>query len=149
MKENEMIKNISYELYKEDWKKAHGITLEIEKNNIKDYFANLEESNVKYSYNDFLNEFGYNGELYAGYEEFCKNEYQDENYMKKLLNNERLINLYLSSEEILKSKNVIYAGVDESDEILCPDCKNCVARNEDLDADRPKYCPECGAKLYY
>ena len=51
--------------------------------------------------------------------------------------------------KILKSKNVIYAGVDESDEILCPDCKNCVARNEDLDADRPKYCPECGAKLYY
>lgn len=46
MKENKMIKNISYELYKEDWKKAHGITLEIEKNNIKDYFANLEESKM-------------------------------------------------------------------------------------------------------
>ena len=67
------------------------ITDEIEADSIKDYYEGLIDDDAGYTYNDYLEEFGYNGELYVCYEEFCDSEYQDVDYMHNLLNNEKLI----------------------------------------------------------
>lgn len=87
------ISHICYELYKLDWKSSHGITAEIEKLSLSEYYSNLD-LNDDISYEDYLDEFGYDGELYACFEEFCENEYLDDEYMHKLLNDEYLIDLY-------------------------------------------------------
>ena len=94
-----MISKLCYELYKADWKQNH-ITAEREKKSIKDYYAFLmeeddEDVNVfTYTYNDYLEEFGYDGELYVCYEEFCETEYHEEDYICELLCNADLINMY-------------------------------------------------------
>lgn len=86
------IKKICYELYKIDWKRLHNITYEKEKEFIKDYYKNLIDES--YTYNDYIEEFGYNGELYVCFEEFCDNEYYDVDYIRTLLDDNDLINLY-------------------------------------------------------
>lgn len=88
-----MISKLCYELYKVDWEHSHMITKEREMDSIKDYYEGLIEDSV-YTYNDYLEEFGYDGELYAFYEEFLEAEYQDEDYMCSLLNNDSLIAIY-------------------------------------------------------
>ena len=42
-----------------------------------------------------------------------------------------------------------YEGADESDDILCQNCRTLVARMDDYEGMRPAYCPECGTKLIY
>lgn len=51
--------------------------------------------------------------------------------------------------KFLRANEVIYRGMDESDDILCPSCRYEVARNDDYSDMRPKHCPECGCKLAY
>lgn len=48
-----------------------------------------------------------------------------------------------------EAQDVIYEGQDECDDILCPNCKYPVSRNDDYKEMRPKHCPECGCKLKY
>lgn len=90
-----MIRKLCYELYKIDWKYTHMITAQREIDEIKNYYADLVDDDTEYTYNDYLEEFGYNGELYVCYEEFLDNEYLDEDYMCKLLDDEQLIAMYL------------------------------------------------------
>lgn len=90
-----MIKKLCYELYKINWKYHHMITIEREMDSIKDYYENLVDDDTEYTYNDYLEEFGYNGELYVCYEEFLENEYLEKDYMEELLDNEKLIAMYL------------------------------------------------------
>lgn len=89
-----MIKRLCYELYKVDWKHSHMITKDREMDSIKDYYEGLVDNETEYSYNDYLEEFGYDGELYVCYEEFLDNEYLEEDYICSLLNNKRLIATY-------------------------------------------------------
>ena len=92
-----MISRLCYQLYKEDWKRSHMISREIEMDSIKNYYEMIFAENVndtKYTYNDYLEDFGYDGALYAGYGEFCETEYQCEEYMCSLLDNEKLIAMY-------------------------------------------------------
>jgi hypothetical protein len=70
------------------------ITREREMDLIKDYYENLVDDDTEYTYNDYLEEFGYDGELYVCYEEFCDMEYHDKKYMCSLLDNEKLIAMY-------------------------------------------------------
>lgn len=93
------IKKLSYELYKVDWKKAHGITSEREMKEIKNYYIDLIDSGAEYTFNDYIEEFGYDGELYACYEEFLDCEYEDTEYMKALLSDKSLIKQYLEDIE--------------------------------------------------
>lgn len=89
-----MISKLCYELYKVDWKHSHMITKEVEMDSIKNYYEGLVDEDVEYTYNDYLEEFGYDGELYVCYEEFLENEYLEEDYICGLLDNAELIILY-------------------------------------------------------
>ena len=87
------IRKLCYELYKIDWKHSH-ITKEREMDSIKDYYEGLIDNDSEYTYEDYIEEFGYNGELYVCFEEFCDAEYYNVDYMCTLLDNDRLINIY-------------------------------------------------------
>ena len=87
------IRKLCYELYKIDWKHSH-ITKEREMDSIKDYYEGLIDNDSEYTYEDYIEEFGYDGELYVCYEEFCDAEYYDVDYMRTLLDNDKLINIY-------------------------------------------------------
>ena len=87
------IRKLCYELYKMDWKHSH-ITKEREMDSIKDYYEGLVDNDSEYTYEDYIEEFGYNGELYVCFEEFCNAEYYDVDYMRTLLDNDKLINIY-------------------------------------------------------
>ena len=88
------IRKLCYELYKIDWKYSHMITKEREMDSIKDYYEGLIDNDSEYTYEDYIEEFGYGGELYVCYEEFCDAEYYDVDYMRTLLDNDKLINIY-------------------------------------------------------
>ena len=92
------IRKLCYELYKIDWKHSH-ITKEREMDSIKDYYEGLIDNDSEYTYEDYIEEFGYNGELYVCFEEFCDAEYYDVDYMCTLLDNDRLINIYYEDIE--------------------------------------------------
>lgn len=63
--------------------------------NLKDYYENIIDGNFsEYTYNDYLEDLGYQGQLYACYDEFLETEYFDVDYVRTLLDNDRLINLY-------------------------------------------------------
>ena len=87
------IRKLCYELYKIDWKHSH-ITKEREMDSIKDYYEGLIDNDSEYTYEDYIEEFGYGGELYVCFEEFCDAEYYNVDYMRTLLDNDRLINIY-------------------------------------------------------
>ena len=87
------IRKLCYELYKIDWKHSH-ITKEREMDSIKDYYEGLINNDSEYTYENYIEEFGYNGELYVCFEEFCDAEYYNVDYMRTLLDNDRLINIY-------------------------------------------------------
>lgn len=89
------ISKLCYELYKVDWKRSH-ITHDIEMDNIKDYYEGLVDSDDEYTYEDYVFEFGYDGMLYACYDEFLNAEYLDKEYIRYLLDNEKLIKMYLT-----------------------------------------------------
>ena len=89
-----MVSKLCYELYKINWKHSHMITAEREMDSIKGYYEGLVDSDTEYTYNDYLEEFGYDGELYVCYEEFLDTEYMDEDYICSLLDNEKLIAMY-------------------------------------------------------
>ena len=97
-----MISKLCYELYKIDWKR-NNITADIETNNIKDYYKGLVDNDTDYTYEDYVSEFGYGGYLYACYDEFCESEYLDKDYICGLLNDDKLIQMYL--EDIEKSSD--------------------------------------------
>lgn len=59
------------------------------------------------------------------------------------------IDLIKDSEKYRTGMKVIYEGADESDDILCQNCRALVARMDDYEEMRPAYCPECGTKLIY
>ena len=88
------IRKLCYELYKIDWKYSHMITKEREMDSIKDYYEGLIDNDSEYTYEDYIEEFGYGGELYVCFEEFCDAEYYDVDYMRTLLDNDKLINIY-------------------------------------------------------
>lgn len=92
------IRELAYQLYIIDWKHEH-ITPEIEADAWKDYFEDAEDF-TEYSFEDYLWDCGYgSGTLYVCYEEFLNSEYLNEDYMKELLNNEKLFKMYLEDLE--------------------------------------------------
>lgn len=90
------IRKLCYELYKIDWKQSHMITMEEEMNNLRRYYEMLISCENPYTYDDYLNEYGYEGTIYVCYEEFCQAEYLDMQYMCNLLSDNDLVKLYHS-----------------------------------------------------
>ena len=70
------------------------ITPEREMNAIKDYYEGLIDDESEYSFEDYLEEFAYDGELYMCFAEFCDAEYLDVDCICGLLDNEELIEIY-------------------------------------------------------
>ena len=91
------IKELAYELYKGDWKVHHGIFRQQKVDALKAYYRYCQEAEQTCTFEEWLGEFGYNGELFACKEEFLANEYLDESYVKQLLNDDILFNQYQES----------------------------------------------------
>lgn len=78
------IKEIAYEMYKIDWMRR--IFADRQLNAYKNYFELADEIfDHSYTFEDYLEEYGYDGELYVCFDEFLECEYQDSEYMKWLL----------------------------------------------------------------
>ena len=75
------IKKMMYELYKIDWMEHH-VSLSRQKESVKEYFCGETSFD---SYENYLFERGFQGEMYASLEEFLNNEYLDENIIDALL----------------------------------------------------------------
>lgn len=88
------IKDLAYELYKEDWKTNHGIFRPQEVDALKRYYDYCQENGDSIVFNDWLQEFGYHGELFVCKAEFLANEYQDESYIRQLLDSDDLFRQY-------------------------------------------------------
>ncbi len=76
-----------YDIYKTDWLYSH-ISSQMAKDNIANYYEMMDAdflSPEEYSYEDYVNEFGFNYESYVSYEEFMENEYQNKEYINELL----------------------------------------------------------------
>lgn len=72
--DQEKIKKIAYQKYQMDWLDQHGHTL-----------ADLKETRI---FQKHMEEYGFQGEIWASFEEFLCMEYQDKSYMKGLLTKE-------------------------------------------------------------
>lgn len=91
------VSKIAYALYKQDWINSH-TNSEMRMDAIRDYYGFLidcQKNNLEYmNFEDYLQDYGYNGKIYACYEEFCDNEYLDKGYISELLNLPELIEMY-------------------------------------------------------
>lgn len=91
------IRKEAYELYKIDWEHDHGISGERKLEAYRNYITIEKEAPGCYgSFESYLDDVGYGGELYACYDEFIDTEYLDEEYMRSLLEIPTLINAYQS-----------------------------------------------------
>ena len=77
----------AYEAYKLDWMIQHGYTLTDLIKEVGIYMKECEE-NIRDSFDDWEFECGFGGEIWACYDEFCENEYQNKEYIKQLLGEE-------------------------------------------------------------
>lgn len=95
------IKELAYELYKQDWIDSH-VTPQMSLDTIKNYYKEKQECidegyPMDYSFDEWLEIEGYCGFLYVCYDEFCEAEYLDKEYMVDLLNdNKMFIEMYLA-----------------------------------------------------
>ena len=77
------IRELAYELYKMDWMRR--IPCSVQMDTLKDYYQETtEEDREEYTFEDYILEHGYQGQLYACYEEFLEEEYLDESYIKSI-----------------------------------------------------------------
>ena len=98
------IKKIAYEKYKLDWMLHHGYTL-------KDLVSELsgcmeeEEEELVDVFDIWESDYGFGSEVWASFDEFIDNEYQDESYMKQMLTRSE----YQKYQEDLNMNNRINA----------------------------------------
>ena len=86
-----------YRLYVADWENSHNIGMKEKSESIKKYYEHLEELGVSdsyFPYEDYILEFGYNGEIYANFSEFCEAEYRNHEYIRNLLDDDELFDQY-------------------------------------------------------
>ena len=99
-----MIRWVAYELYKKDWQNTN-ISFEEQRKAYIDYVEYSQECK-EYgfrpdSFDDWFFENGYEGTIYACYDEFLECEYLDEKYMKYLFNDNKLL-MSMYKEDIVK-----------------------------------------------
>lgn len=86
---------LCYELYKIDWMQR--ISADRQINAVCRYYDILiteELSIIEYPFTTYLNEYGYDGEIYACFDEFLDCEFKDVEYIKSLLAGD-LFKIYL------------------------------------------------------
>lgn len=80
------IKEKAYQLYKIDWLSSHGYTLDDVLKKVWTIINHVGfDIEVEADLLDAFEEVGFNGEIYACFDEFIDNEYQDNHYMEYLL----------------------------------------------------------------
>lgn len=99
------IRELAYQLYKLNWMRRIFVGRQIDK--MKDYYEKCVttklnprtgDTELQYtmSFEEYLqNSDGYDGELYACFGEFIDNEYQDEEFMRMLLDDDNMYQIYL------------------------------------------------------
>ena len=90
-----IISKIAYELYKQDWIDTHTNTRQ-RLDSIVDYYLETDEQYSNPTYDEYIYEVGFNGEIYDCYDEFLDNEYQDKDYIIGLLKDTKLIYFYIN-----------------------------------------------------
>ena len=105
------IKKLCYELYKNDWMREHGITHDMQQDALKNYYEEFSACSGEYTFEDYLRDYGFAGKIYACFDEFLDNEYSDEDYMCKLLDNTNLIDLYLGGRQVIATGKPVKAFV--------------------------------------
>lgn len=80
----------------------------MEAQSVKYYYYNVEESSrADYTYEDYLDTFGYHGKMYASYNEFLHTEYLQKKYINALLmNDEELVSMYREDVKTLFCENI-------------------------------------------
>lgn len=94
------IRKIAYELYKQKWIEEHTTSEERLKNirawgKVEAFIGEIDSEDVITPYAKYRDELGYEGNIYACYEEFIEAEYRDIEYMVQLLDEDLLINDYM------------------------------------------------------
>lgn len=105
------VKKLAYELYKIDW--LARITPEQMKSTYKKYYEFINGEELEdYTFDEYLEEYGYDGEIYVCYEEFTRSEYLDKAFIKGLLNDENLYRKYLEDigEKPEKENHCYFTG---------------------------------------
>ena len=90
------MRTYAYELYKIQW--LQRISTERHLDALRNYVEEEipEKFEMYENFEEYLEERGFDGEIYSCYEEFIDNEYKDEDYMKELFDNEKIFNYYKS-----------------------------------------------------
>lgn len=87
------IRRLCYELSKINWMRRISYIRQMD--SMKDYYMETDKDFMEeYSFNDYIGECGYQGELYVCYDEFLEAEYLDREFMEELLDNDDLIAEY-------------------------------------------------------
>ena len=89
-----------YELYKTDWEQKHGNIFERKQKVIQEILREDAEG----SFEEYLLEYGYAGEIYVCYDEFLKAEFLDEEYVAYLLGNDAEL---MKKYQLAKTPNTI------------------------------------------
>lgn len=87
------LREIAYQRYQLKWMLEHGKSLEDLKNKLLDGEQFIKDCGDKATVSgawDEFEEYGFDGEIYACYDEFLDNEFRDVDYMKTLLNKEEM-----------------------------------------------------------
>lgn len=80
------IKEKAYQLYKLDWLASHNYTLDDVLKKVWTIINHIDFNiEVETDLMDAFEEVGFNGEIYACFDEFIDSEYQDRQYMECLL----------------------------------------------------------------
>lgn len=94
------IQILAYTLYKIDWLRriSHDRIADL----VKNYYEEQKDCSFDdWTIEDYFNECGFNGEMYACFDEFIDTEYRDKEYMQKLLDNSALYDEYLANIKTL------------------------------------------------
>ena len=81
----------AYEAYKLDWMIQHGYTLADLIKELKSCVEEVDEDefiDLNTIFEGWEYDYGFHSEIWACYDEFCENEYQDKEYIKQLLGEE-------------------------------------------------------------
>lgn len=88
------ISEMAYDLYRQDWIDQH-TTANDRLRSIHDYYAYVQEcmelDDEPETYEEYLDEYGFSGSIYVCYDEFLDAEYQDDDYITHLLNNDEVL----------------------------------------------------------
>ncbi|WP_368191126.1 hypothetical protein [Blautia sp. 1033sp1_1033st1_G9_1033SCRN_220408] len=80
------IRQTAYEKYQHDWMISHNVDEKALDKAVKEYIADtLEDNNLDTPFSEWLFDRGFDGSIWACYDEFLNAEYRDYSYMRNLL----------------------------------------------------------------